>query len=72
MDKYRNLQAQFLAMNYALRVDSEMALELLEQAYKNQEYGIHHMRNTPMFKNIRQHPRFIALLRKMNMPADVK
>ncbi len=72
INKYRNLQAQFLAMNYALRVDSKMALDLLEQAYKNQEYGIHHIRNTPMFKNIRQHPRFIALLRKMNMAADVK
>jgi tetratricopeptide (TPR) repeat protein len=72
INKYRNLQAQWLAMNYALRGDSKKALDLLEQAYKNQEYGIHHIRNTPMFKNIRHHPRFIALLKKMNMAADVK
>jgi serine/threonine-protein kinase len=48
--------------------DHDEALDRLEKAYENREQEIAMVMTTPQFDPIRGHPRFKALLKKMNIP----
>jgi hypothetical protein len=41
----------------------------LERAYKQRDGGLNALKVDPMLKNVRQDPRYKALLLKMNLPA---
>jgi hypothetical protein len=47
--------------------EHERALDLLEQAYEGRAGGIFGIKGSFLFAPLRGHPRFQALLRKMNL-----
>jgi hypothetical protein len=53
---------------YAGCKDLDRAFQWLERGYKQRDEGLNSMKVDPMLANVRQDPRFKALLRKMNLP----
>ena len=47
--------------------DSERALDLLEQAYEERAGSVYGIKGSYLFEPLRGHPRFKALLAKMNL-----
>lgn len=47
--------------------DHEKALDCLEQAYEERGGGLYGIKGSFLFKDLRAHPRFLALLEKMNL-----
>jgi TolB-like protein/Flp pilus assembly protein TadD len=66
--KYASSDAYSVGMNYAYRNDHDAALQWLERAYKQKESGFVEIVGEPLFKNLKDDPRFKALLKKMNLP----
>jgi hypothetical protein len=54
---------------YAGRKDLDRTFHWLERAYKQRDGGLNALKVDPMLKNVRQDPRYQALLSKMNLPA---
>lgn len=48
--------------------DEDRSLEMLEKAYENHEASLVWLKIGPVFEPLRDHPRFQALLRRMNFP----
>jgi hypothetical protein len=59
-----------VAMNHASRGDSDLAVEWLERAYERYEIPLTGIIGEPLFRNIAHDPRFIAFLKKMNLPTE--
>jgi TolB-like protein/tetratricopeptide (TPR) repeat protein len=53
---------------YALRGDSERALDYIEKAYAIHDPYLWSIKADPLLKSVRQEPRYKAFLRKMNLP----
>jgi serine/threonine protein kinase/tetratricopeptide (TPR) repeat protein len=68
MSKYSDTQAMSFAESYARRNDKEQAFMWLNRAYENRDPGITLMGADPMLRNLREDPRFAALLRKLKLP----
>lgn len=69
--KYAHVRAAFVADVYAARGDVDRALEWLDRAITQRDsYLLETVRTDPLLRSIRSDPRFAALLRKMNLPAD--
>jgi hypothetical protein len=66
--KYGIGMAYQIAYLYASRKDLDRAFHWLERAYQQKDGGLADMKTDPMLKNLRQDPRFKALLRKMRLP----
>jgi hypothetical protein len=66
--KYGSGMAYQIAYLYASRKDFDRAFHWLERAYQQKDGGLADLKTDPMFKNLRQDPRFAALLRKMRFP----
>jgi tetratricopeptide (TPR) repeat protein len=66
--KYAGSDAYSVAMNYAYRDDHDHALQWLERAYEQKDSGFVEIVGEPLFKNLKDDPRFKAFLRKMNLP----
>jgi hypothetical protein len=66
--KFANTSAYFVAMNYAYRNDRDLALQWLDRAYQQKDPSLVEIVGEPLFKNLATDPRFIAFLRKMNLP----
>jgi eukaryotic-like serine/threonine-protein kinase len=49
----------------------EKALDLLEEAYETRSGAIYGVRGSFLFEPLRSHPRFKAILRKMNLPESL-
>jgi DNA-binding winged helix-turn-helix (wHTH) protein/TolB-like protein len=49
----------------------DQTLKLLEKMYQEREFGLFLINQAPEFAHLRTEPRFLALLKKMNMPAEV-
>jgi hypothetical protein len=47
--------------------EQEAALDWLEQAYEQRSGAIYGIKGSFLFTPLRSHPRFIALLKKMNL-----
>ncbi|HYA57536.1 MAG TPA: adenylate/guanylate cyclase domain-containing protein [Thermoplasmata archaeon] len=57
-----------VAVWYAFRGETEKALDLLERDFREGDRTLWNEYRTPAFDSIREEPRFIALLRAMNLP----
>jgi serine/threonine protein kinase/Tfp pilus assembly protein PilF len=63
----RYVSPYHLAYVYTGLGDRERAIDCLERAYELRTGGVSGIRGSFLFTTLRDHPRFIALLRKMNL-----
>jgi TolB-like protein/DNA-binding winged helix-turn-helix (wHTH) protein len=64
-----NLDAAYqVAQVYAYQGESNKAFEWLERAYKQRDPGLPEINIDPLFKNLHHEPKYIELLKKMNLP----
>jgi TolB-like protein/DNA-binding winged helix-turn-helix (wHTH) protein/Tfp pilus assembly protein PilF len=68
MVKNRTYAAFQVAQVYAFRDESDKSFEWLEHAYKQRDGGLPGIKTDPLFKNLRQDPRYTELLKKMRLP----
>jgi TolB-like protein/Flp pilus assembly protein TadD len=66
--KYNTNSAYQIAQAYAFRGESGKSFEWLELAYKQRDPGLTQIKTDPLFKNLRHHPRYAELLKKMHLP----
>jgi TolB-like protein/AraC-like DNA-binding protein len=64
---YINYQLYWIAQKYAFIEDNDKALEFLEYCFEARSTILYHIKYDPYFKNIRTEPRFLAILKKMNL-----
>src|SRR5208283_1396108 len=50
--------------------EADAAIDWLEQAFERRSGAIYGIKGSFLFKNLRSHPRFVALLRRMNLDCD--
>jgi adenylate cyclase len=58
------------AVVYAGLGEYEKSLDYLDMAYEEKLGGLVFIKNSPLFKHLKDHPRFITLLKKMGMTVD--
>jgi hypothetical protein len=63
----QRIQPLQIAQLYASAGEKELALDWLEKALQEHEVGMVHAPANPRFDVLRDHPRFEALLRRMNL-----
>ncbi len=66
--KYQNEAAYEVGQIYAYRGESNLAFQWLERAYRQRDGGLLFMKCDPFLKNIRNDPRYVSFLKKMNLP----
>ena len=66
-DNYGGFYFYQTAQKYAFIDEKDKALKWLEMAYDNHSRLMHRIKYDPYFKNIRNEPRFLAILKKMNL-----
>lgn len=49
----------------------DLAVEKLEQAFEERSLWMVYLQADPVYDDLRSHPGFIALLRRMNFPASI-
>src|SRR6266478_2704264 len=59
-----------IAEIYAFRGERERAFEWLEQSLKLQDAGMRYLKHDPLLRTLRADPRYVTLLKKMNLPVD--
>jgi TolB-like protein/predicted Ser/Thr protein kinase len=57
-----------IAEVYAYRGEADKAIEWLERAYQQHDSGLTGLKSDPLFKDLRQKPRYIEFLKKMTLP----
>jgi TolB-like protein len=70
ISRWGDTRAYYVALNYAWRSDHDRTLEWLERAYQQRDSGMLEIMGEPLFKPIAHDPRFIAFLKKMNLPTE--
>jgi len=60
--------ALFLAHIYSGLGDNELALHWLKTAYKDREVDLIWLKVEPQFENLREEPRFKAIIKAMGFP----
>ena len=68
IEKYGPAGAFQIGQVYAYRGEADRSFEWLERAYKQRDPGLPEIKTDPLFKNLRRHPGYIALLKKMGLP----
>jgi TolB-like protein/DNA-binding winged helix-turn-helix (wHTH) protein/thioredoxin-like negative regulator of GroEL len=66
--KYHANGAYQIAEVYAFRNRSEEAFEWLDRAYAQRDSGLIGTKVDPLFKSLHSDPRFVAFLKKLNLP----
>jgi TolB-like protein/DNA-binding winged helix-turn-helix (wHTH) protein len=66
--KYHILAPYQIAQVYAYRGQSDKSFEWLERAYEQRDPGLPEIKSNPLFKNLRQDPRYTEFLKKMRLP----
>ena len=66
--KLATSHAMSFADSYAFRNEKDEAFKWLYRAFDNREPFVTLIKSNPWFINLRADPRFVALLRKMNLP----
>ena len=67
--KYHADGAYQIAEVYAFRNQSDEAFEWLDRAYAQHDGGLIEAKVDPLFKSLHSDPRFVAFLKKLNLPA---
>jgi serine/threonine-protein kinase len=67
LSRQRYVPPYHLAYVYAGLGEPEKAIDRLEQAYEERTGGVYGIKGSFLFTPLRSHPRFTALLRKMNL-----
>ena len=67
--KYHADAAYQIAQVYAFRNQSKEAFEWLDRAYDQRDGGLIFAKVDPLLKNLHGDPRFVAFLKKLNLPA---
>ena len=65
---YDTLAADQIAQVYAYRGQCDKSFEWLERAYEQRDPGLPEIKSNPLFKNLRNDPRYTELLKKMRLP----
>jgi adenylate cyclase len=68
VDTMASSGAYQIGMVFAWRNDRERALEWLERAYQQRDGGLEDLKVSALLHNVREEPRYKALLRRMNLP----
>ena len=68
IEKYAGVSAYQIAEAYAFRGDKEMAFTWLDRAYRQRDPGMTNLTFDPLVENIRDDPRYAAMLRKLKLP----
>ena len=55
---------------YAWRGETDRALEWLERAHAQRDGGLILVKVDPLLRGLRGNPRYTALIRKINLPAN--
>jgi TolB-like protein/DNA-binding winged helix-turn-helix (wHTH) protein/Flp pilus assembly protein TadD len=66
--KYDTLAAYQIAQVYAYRGEYDKSFEWLDHAYEQRDPGLPEIKTNPLFKNLRNDPRYTELLKKMRLP----
>lgn len=67
--KFAKDEAYQIAEVYAFRGEKDKAFEWLEKAYLAKDSRLTYLKGDPLLKNLENHPRYHAFLKKMNLPA---
>ncbi len=67
LSQRRYVSPYHMAYVYTGLGESERALDSLERAYEERTGGLYGIKGSFLFTTLRSHPRFTALLRKMNL-----
>jgi len=59
-----------IAEVYAFRGQRERAFEWLERSLALQDAGMRYLKHDPLLRTLRADPRYVTLLKKMNLPVD--
>jgi TolB-like protein/Tfp pilus assembly protein PilF len=68
--KYGHITAYQIAESYAWRGDKERAFAWLERAFRQRDGGLTLLKTDPFMGNLRDDPRYLTMLKKMNLPLD--
>jgi TolB-like protein/DNA-binding winged helix-turn-helix (wHTH) protein/Flp pilus assembly protein TadD len=68
IEKYGPAGAFQIGQVYAYRGEADRSFEWLERAYKQRDPGLPEIKTDPLFKNLRRHPGYTELLKKMRLP----
>jgi tetratricopeptide (TPR) repeat protein len=66
--KHETGSAFQIAQVYAFRGETDKSFEWLERAYEQRDAGLTIIKTDPLLKNLRHHPRYAGLLKKMRLP----
>ncbi len=67
IEKYGSAGAFQIGQVYAYRGESDRSFEWLERAYRQRDPGLPEIKTDPLFKNLRRHPGYTELLKKMHL-----
>ena len=67
--KYQTVAALQIAEVYAFRNERDKAFEWLDRAYTQRDNGVSLAKVEPLLKNLHDDPRYVAFLKKLNLPA---
>ncbi|MCH8144622.1 MAG: protein kinase [Gemmatimonadetes bacterium] len=67
LSRQRYVPPTHMAYVYTGLGDQDKAIDSLEQAYEERAGGVYGIKGSFLFASLRSHPRFTALLRKMNL-----
>jgi eukaryotic-like serine/threonine-protein kinase len=67
LSRQRYVPPSHMAYVYTGLGDQDKAIDLLEQAYEERSGGVYGIKGSFLFAGLRPHPRFTALLEKMNL-----
>ena len=62
-----NIRSYTVAMLYARTDEKDLALDWLERSFDARDVNVRYLRVMPAFSGLRGHPRYEALLRRMNL-----
>ena len=68
IEKYAGVAAYQVAEVYAYRGEKEKAFDWLDRAYRQRDSGLTLLGSDPFLANIKDDPRYAAMLRKLKLP----
>jgi len=68
--RFANVSAYQIAAVHAWRGERDLAFEWLERPYRRHDGGLVDLKFDPLLRSLRGDPRYIALLRKMNLSLE--